>query len=370
MKDIKKNRAFTLVELLVVIAIIGVLVALLLPAIQAAREAARRTQCVNNIKNLALGMQNYAGAKGGFPALTEMSNDAQYEAKYGSAAPGSWYDGHCWYSMIAPYIEQQAYFDLIDFTRSYSDAINQAARRHYMDIHRCPSDIGQVQNEWQSATWARLRANYVVNAGNTTYGQYGLTDNTANFSEPFNGAPFTFGKETDLKVISDGTSNTLLMSEVKVLPETGDEWGGPLSDVQTGLGGQTFSGWLTPNYVGPNGKGDCLSRSSHILDSVFQANDIPPPQNPGAGGDRRAEDTTAPGTFCGVTYYSPEGGRTPVEFLGSTKRQLISARSKHSGGVNAAKCDASVAFYNDDIDRNVWRALSSAAGGETVTHTN
>jgi prepilin-type N-terminal cleavage/methylation domain-containing protein len=380
MKDIKKHPAFTLVELLVVIAIIGVLVALLLPAIQAAREAARRTQCVNNLHNLALGMQNYAGANKGFPPMVKFWTHAEYDTYFrvtkNTGAPvGSWYDGHCWYSLIAAYIEQQAYFDLINFDYPYSSPINQNARRHYMDLHRCPSDMGLIQNEWNDANWSRLRTNYVVNCGNAAYGQFGFTSSSLGISERFLGAPFGPKDDMPLKRISDGLSNTLMMSEIKVLPDTGTGWGGPLSDTQTGLGGQTFSGWLPPNSGtrSVTVDSDCVARLI-VSPEIYLSNDIPPPQSAGGSPAREGEgDSANPTTnMCGTTYFNPDmtAGRVPTEHQGSSKRQFFAARSHHPGGVNASLCDASVKFYNNDIDRNLWRALSSATGEETISGNN
>ncbi|QDU31810.1 Type II secretion system protein G precursor [Anatilimnocola aggregata] len=121
-------RAFTLVELLVVIAIIGVLIALLLPAVQAAREAARRTQCSNNLKQIALGLINYESTNRTFP----WGNS--YLPSTAVAAP------HSWSTCILPQIEQQAHFDKFDFKLPMDDAANKIAVTRTVPTYRCPSD--------------------------------------------------------------------------------------------------------------------------------------------------------------------------------------------------------------------------------------
>ena len=317
----RAKRAFTLVELLVVIAIIGILIALLLPAVQAAREAARRAQCSNQLKQLGLAMLNYESAFKGFPpAAISWEHD-----EYAGRGPGSWYDDHGWYSQIGPYIEQQAWYDTIDFKVAFSHTNNLEPRKAMIALYACPSDRGLQRNEWESATWARIRANYVVNFGNTDYGQ------NEKEGVPFLGAPFTYRKHTKLANITDGTSHTLMMAEILVLPELSTQagsagWGGPLSDFSTSLGGQTFTGWLPPNSP----LGDEVARRI-LEDSAYTINRIPPP--------------------------------VPASH---TKTQCFAARSHHPGGAQAACCDGSVHFFPETIDLQAWRALSSAQGGETV----
>ncbi|QEG37381.1 DUF1559 family PulG-like putative transporter [Bythopirellula goksoeyrii] len=329
--DHSRRVGFTLVELLVVIAIIGVLVSLLLPAVQAAREAARRNSCVNNLKQLSLAMLNYESAQGGFPPMALTWTQEEYEERYDGTGPGSWFDDHGWYTYVAPYIEQAGFTNVLNIDLSLSDWSNEAARKAFMPIYACPSDIGLQRNEWPERTWARIRGNYVANAGNTSYGQYDMIDN------PFFGAPFGPRDPTPLRKITDGTSNTLLMSEIKVVPES-IEWGGPMSDIQTALGGHVFTGWNSPN----SGQ-DVVARLIPPLEDLA-SNNIPPPcRSP-----------------CALPFDFSD--RTVV--FTETKMQAMVARSHHPGGVNTSRCDGSVAFVSDDIDEFEWRALTSAAGGE------
>jgi len=217
-----------------------------------------------------------------------------------------------------------------------SDSINEAARKVFMSVYACPSDMGLQKNEWHRPSWARVRANYVVNAGNTCYGQYAIGD------FEFLGAPFKPRYDTPLREIHDGTSHTLMMTEVKVVPES-SAWGGSISDIQTSLGGQTFTGWNAPNA----GQ-DLVARQIAPLEDLA-SNNIPVPCR----------------VPCGLPYRLPPGGRDPGEYSGETKQQAMVARSHHPGGVNASRCDGSVNFVPDSIDEFTWRALTSAAGSDT-----
>ena len=119
-----KSRAFTLVELLVVIAIIGILIALLLPAVQSAREAARRMQCSNNLKQMGVGLHNYM-----------LSYDQTFP-------PGTYYGpnaGWSWSALILPFMEQTAALNLVDFDYGYNDPVNGKATKTFIPVYHCPS---------------------------------------------------------------------------------------------------------------------------------------------------------------------------------------------------------------------------------------
>lgn len=357
----RRRGGFTLVELLVVIAIIGVLVALLLPAIQAAREAARRSQCINNLKQLSLAHLNYESTKGGFVYMAKFwyNNVAGSPVNWGPGyhdahpgGPGGWWDDHGWYIAVMPYIEQANLTSAGDADAPLSGAINEQVRKALVSTHECPSDIGLQRNEWDINIWARVRSNYVVNAGNTVYGQFDMHLPCPGTTTPrtcfFGGAPFGPSRVTPLAKITDGTANTLMMAEGLVLPETAT-WGGPYSDAQTALGGQVFTGWQTPNSNLP----DALCRLGEWINNVrdgFTAQGIPQP-------------------IAAVTMraFTVEGELAPIgqhdDPLGH-RRQYTTPRSRHPGGVNASKCDGSVTFVQDDVSPIVWQAMSTAWAGD------
>lgn len=310
----RRSHGFTLVELLATIAIIGLLIALLLPSVQAARAAARRMQCANNVRQLAIAFSNYAAQNGVFPPFARTWDHAEYMSLTGG--PGSWFDDHGWFSQMGPYIDQMAWHNTIDFQKSFSDAVNYQPRQAKISLYGCPDD-GLKQNEWGSATWTRVRGNYVVNAGNTIYGQADYN------GVKFLGAPFGPRRSKGPAGVRDGMSNTLMVAEVITIT-TSVGWGGPISDIMTALGGNTFNSWLPPNSSVP---------------------DFSPRWCP------------QPGDYNGIPgcIYTTEDGK-----LGQ-----FAARSKHFGGVNVALCDGSVRFVSDTVDLlSVWRPLSTAAGAD------
>ncbi len=339
-----------------VIAIIAVLIGLLLPAVQAARESARRAKCQNNLRQLALSMLTFDSAKKGLPPMALRWTNADMTKAYGSGNGDRWYDDHGWYMQVMPFLENGALAGLVRIDRSFSDASNRAARQTFVPTMACPTDIGLQKNEWPSATWARVRSNYVVNAGNTVYGQHnvGTCPGTFPACVPFGGAPFAPRIRTKLSKLTDGASNTLLLSEVLVLPETVG-WGGPYSDAQTALGGQVFTGYKTPNAQGA-ANADALCRQGEWWTTVKD------------GWTAQKLPLSAAGTPAQPIAVPP--GAPPDSYADSNghKQQFIVARSKHPGGVNAARCDASVSFASDAVDPALWNAQSSAAGGEAVSN--
>jgi prepilin-type N-terminal cleavage/methylation domain-containing protein len=315
------NRGFTLIELLVVIAIIGTLIGLLLPAVQSAREAARRLSCSNNIKQLSLAMLMQEEAIGRFP-VGAMTWVGEYVGK--RAGPGDWYDDHGWYSYMGPYIEELPWSDTIDFGVSFSHSSNDSARRHRISMYGCPSD-GLKMNEWESSTWARWRGNYVVNFGNTNYGQ------TSKGGVSFGGAPFRPRTGVKSKDITDGLSKTLLMAECVTVGQlntqaSGSGWGGPISEISISVGGQTFQAWLTPN--------------SSVPDDVT----------------RRCPPDYALNGMPGCTLVGND-----------MTQQSLASRSRHPGGVQVASADGSCRFVSDGIYLGTWRALSTSQGGEVAS---
>lgn len=353
-----RTRGFTLVELLVVIAIIGILVALLLPAVQAAREAARRATCTNNLKNVALACMNYESAKGEMP----------YGRKYNE------WDTYTWSQIILPQLEEQAVYDLywtID-QEGESDGQNPSPNGPIGDDQRlrnarhtpipsfyCPSDVTPVQNEFNTLAFGCLRGNYrgCVGAGdmyggrpappavllplvleavradsNALIGAFGV-----NVPGPSESAGYTERNvpPNRLRQFSDGTSHTLLLSEC-VAPTT-PGWGGPTASIIYGnMGGSLFSAAEGPNSTSPD----------RIIGPCPQ-HDLDPPD-----GDY-IEPCAASGGYPGQ---GNPGARSATSF----------ARSRHPGGVNAALADASVRFSTDDTDTEVWRALGTRAFDDII----
>jgi prepilin-type N-terminal cleavage/methylation domain-containing protein/prepilin-type processing-associated H-X9-DG protein len=306
----RSKSGFTLVELLVVIAIIGVLVALLLPAVQSAREAARRSQCSNNLKQLGLAVQNYADVyKSALPA-------GNYACCWGT-----------WLVALLPYIEQKNLYDQYKFSGSFADPAtrygagdnSKYVTNNQISAYTCPSDSLSAQ----SPTAVKYH-NYVGNYGNTTLARTNPFGKNLN-GQPnaYRGAPFVTVSSTTsnpqavkLSDIFDGLSNTLAFSET-VQGRDGD-----LRGFAWWNGGAHFETYLTPNSTQP----DILENISYCK----KENIMNPPCD-------------------GPTTSNPTH---------------IAARSRHPNGVQAALCDGSVRFVSQTVNQDVWRAAGSAAGRE------
>lgn len=316
------RSGFTLVELLVVIAIIGLLVALLLPAVQAAREAARRITCTNNVRQLALGVHEYEESYKAIP--------------FGNLQGSSFTAGFSVHARVLPYIEQQAIYDSINFNVNYNDPLNAAAMNRTLPTFLCPSDktsklpksLGGVNN-------------YYANCGTTILAGAPPTNTSdPNYGMPANNGVFQRDKLNRLADIADGTAHTAMFSE-RVLGD-GD-------NANVYEKGDTFRPGTFPSTA-DQALADC--RACDISDLSKQG-----VSNVGAPWLQAYHSTTL--------YYhiAPPNGRSCMYPPG---RIMTTASSWHRGGVMTAMCDGSVRFSPDQIDLVVWRAMGTRAGGENV----
>lgn len=337
-----KRRAFTLIELLVVIAIIAVLIALLLPAVQQAREAARRTQCRNNLKQLGLALHNYESSLTTFPPNLVPGGNFNYSA-------GNW--GVLAY--LSPYLDQANVYNLMNLnaptyasTAPYgiADPNNAIAAAKITPGFLCPSDQAKsLGGDYGVASLAP--ANYCANMGS------GL--NTLN-GAPANGSPYTADgvmfANSNIRIadITDGTSNTACMSE-SVLGSgptnaSGATPPGPI---------QKIYAYLT-TYQGSLDDASCAGATSWNIQD--------PRQFLWYSGEIRNTSYNH--------YYTPNSKQwdciTNAFSLGYTAIGWKAARSLHVGGVHLLLCDGSVRFVGDNIDVNTWRRLSTRSGVETV----
>ncbi len=326
--SIWKRRGFTLIELLVVIAIIAILIALLLPAVQQAREAARRTQCKNNLKQIGLALHNYHDTYNVFPP-------GRTRNTYSGIVDG-WYTGNiAWLPRLLPQIEQANIYATVDWNlgqgTSATDGHGGAngvsptgARRQIVPPFRCPTDPGVGQVPWTTPLGVQVTGqlpnasyasgNYVGNVGQTT---------RLNATPP---GIFGQNTRTSFRDILDGTTNTLAASEIVIgfYRENDNDSGNNTVCIpaakDTSNTRQAGYSWFYSyfpqaaffnTYVGPNNK---------------LSND------------------------CGV----------------NSDRVNAAARSLHTGGVQVLLCDGSIRFVSENIDLGTWANLGNKADGNVL----
>jgi len=331
------TKGFTIIELLVIITIIGILVALLLPAVQQARETARRMQCQNNLKQLDLALHNHESALRDFPSGVIRKKWAQQP---------TWSDGHwAWgvFANLLPYVEQDTLHNQLDLDRpllgappffpilpEHRDSVNKP-----IGLYLCPSDLGTVLDD-------RYRPlNYVacLGSGVKTSTQEAGADTDVD-------GMFYANSRTRPRDITDGMSNTVAFSE-------------------------TILGRGNP---GPDGfvVSTSPSRSEEVWAALF-------PWVTRTLSDSACDSASAFGVTRGNAWapashlsgffnaYLPPNSRRPdciVHY--SFSPGWVAARSRHINGVNTAFADGSVRFVSDTVDLATWRTLSTRNGGETT----
>jgi prepilin-type N-terminal cleavage/methylation domain-containing protein/prepilin-type processing-associated H-X9-DG protein len=300
----RRVRAFTLIELLVVIAVIAVLIALLLPAVQAAREAARRTQCVNNLKQIGLALHGYHGPHESFPPayITNVVNT--------TASPETG-PGWGWGVMILADLEQKPLYDAVNFSLPITDPGSMTARTAVLSAYLCPSDVGVGSVVVRDAAGRVLiddlsAGQYVASAGQLEPDEYPDSNNGVLYRNSRNG----------LRDITDGSSTTLVVGE-RSRNVADATWVGAIPTAQL----CTNPKWAIR---------ECGPASTMVLSHTGSA---------GTG-----------------TIYVPNSKSSMVDDYWSF----------HRGGCNFLFGDGSVRFIKESVNPGIFSYLSTRAGGEAI----
>ncbi len=339
------RRAFTLIELLVVIAIISVLIALLLPAVQSAREAARRAQCVNNLKQIGLALHNYEEAMGTFPPgyvssvdrtilnACDMDAENQHGVDLGT--------GWAWGSMILPFLEQQPVYNSINFNLSVAFPQNDTVSLTALTGYLCPTDPGPsvvpvFEDPPDPNNPGTYNATHIVNTlsrGNYV-GMWGLGElcaqsgandspNNNNTGDPIGQHAGIFYRNSATKIasVTDGTSNTIMVGERSH--------------------NLSYVTWVARSIDG------WLGKTSPIEGGTDKFN--PSPEE------------------CWTQIMGPVGLEDGLRTINNPEAHVEDYWSLHPGGLNALFADGSVHFLKSSISPMPWRALATRGYGEVIS---
>jgi prepilin-type N-terminal cleavage/methylation domain-containing protein/prepilin-type processing-associated H-X9-DG protein len=332
-------RGFTLVEALVVIAILGILISLLLPAVQAARESARRLQCANHLKQLGLGLHHYVSAQGSFPGL--------------GATPQTNFSVQ---ARILPYLELPALGRAMDFRQplmlggggsAQVNPVQAVAAQTVVPILLCPSDGNHPEFPgflfFAPPGGASAGTNYVVCGGSGTGTYYDLRYPSDGMFWSKSGIRF--------KDLSDGASRTLMMSES--LLGTNSETNGPQPDDPK----RQMASMCSQFSLNPNGPGLVGVNNPDLERLVATAT-----YWRGCRGGAWIWGRECITTFSAYMTPNPR-----IPDMSARGTGFFAARSNHPGGLNALLADGSVHFIGDSVQRDLWRALSTRAGGDPAS---
>jgi prepilin-type N-terminal cleavage/methylation domain-containing protein/prepilin-type processing-associated H-X9-DG protein len=354
------RRGFTLIELLVVIAIIAVLIALLLPAVQSAREAARRAQCVNNLKQIGLALHNYHTGNNVFA----MGGSANI-----GSVPSTYWDWYGWsaHGLLLGFLEQGPMYNAINFafgpslpvwSGDYTDFPNSTVSRAIVKFFLCPSDPYAGQ--------------YCTNSYNACYG---TTIDTTNWNNtPQSTGLFVHWRGYGVQDCVDGTSNTIAFSEAL----TGNGQGAGFIGNSKNPAKYRGNMILSASGATTNGLSDAWQNPPGVLadlqkcQNAFQnSNDIADHR-----GYNWADDATGYTMFNVLqtpndSQFPNNGCRFGCSALCETSYGYsYPATSYHPGGVNVLFGDGSVKFVKNSVSRNTWWSLGTKAGNEIVSSDN
>ena len=311
------RRGFTLIELLVVIAIIAILIALLLPAVQQAREAARRSQCKNNLKQFGLAMHNYLETHTRLPLCLNATRKPISVHAY-----------------LLPYLDQDGLYRLIDFNTNWNSASNAQARAVAVPVFECPSQpTAALPVGWAGTTYRANQGSEIL------YGQPSTNPSNRNFGMPAPNGVFVSGLSLRLADVTDGASNTAAFSEH------------PFGDFDNGFASE-FDTFQPGTY--PNTANESWEQCKAVAPTDLNMQGV---SNVGAPWLQSYHSTTQ------YFHVHPPNGRSCMYPPG---RIATSAASFHEGGVQLALCDGSVRFVSENVDLGLWRAIGSRNGREPI----
>jgi prepilin-type N-terminal cleavage/methylation domain-containing protein/prepilin-type processing-associated H-X9-DG protein len=321
-----RRRGFTLIELLVVIAIIAVLIALLLPAVQAAREAARRLQCVSNLKQVGIALHNYESSKGVFP-----SGRTNYPNVWSSL------------SQLLTTMEGTNQYNALNFnfpsldlsgSGGLTNAPNTSVVSTSLKIFLCPSDgVERITPDFGAT-------NYVACAGtgSTNGGSFKVVSGF-----PLPDGVFYDTSSVKIADVIDGLSNTVAFSET--IKGSGRNNTGAAPEDQT----RQFAEFTTSSA--PLSPAACLAPNQWT-------------------GDRGREWARGSFVMAAYNHFNTPNSRIPDCTNSGRAAALTAPRSLHSGGVNALFCDGHVQFLKDSVNPTSWRAIATRGGGEVVSSSD
>jgi prepilin-type N-terminal cleavage/methylation domain-containing protein/prepilin-type processing-associated H-X9-DG protein len=326
------RRGFTLIELLVVIAIIAVLIGLLLPAVQAAREAARRMQCVNNLKQLSLAINDYHDVNGVLPPTScEASSTPPLMGNQGLK------------TRMLNFLEQTAVFNSINFQLDCTDVANTTIRNTVnLAFLVCPSDGNVPDPTIDSTSYPNNLGTTRVAGGTSTLGCLDGPAWKMGKTQPAENAPVGFA------AVIDGTSNTAIFSE----------WirgtnANAVNNNSKGLD-QVFTG---PSETPNNGL--MAYQTACLVSTTLNYS--------GKGVDWVNDKVANGGGYSHIMMPNTQACVFSTGSSNSTDNTMIGASSRHSGGVNVGFLDGSVRFVKNSVARQTWWAIATKAGGEVVS---